>query len=346
MASSPFTVVRAPADGGGAAYTHYSGDRPRKHDADLDEDMELDTDAGPRLAMPGQPVASSTLYMRGHGCYIDAANSEIISSLSGTVDRVNKLISVHSARTRYRPEVGDLVIGRVTEVQARRWRVDIGSRTDASLQLSSVNLPGGVQRKKLESDELQMRSYFQEGDLLVAEVQSIFNDGSVGLHTRSLRYGKLRNGVLVAVPPVLIRRLKSHFITLRELRGGGVDLVLGLNGLIWVAKHIPFDAAKAEAEGAADSGEAVGPAGRGVGMDIDGVYSDVNEHIAPETRTSIALVCFALTAMAHHGVPISDARVEQACAVLSSSGVPEREWSGQTGVRLAAQVAQALAETL
>lgn len=36
-----------------------------------------------------------------------------------------------------------------------------------------------------------MRKYLQEGDLISAEVQSIFDDGSVSLHTRSLKYGKV-----------------------------------------------------------------------------------------------------------------------------------------------------------
>ena len=47
------------------------------------------------------------------------------------------------------------------------------------------------QRRKLESDELQMRTFFEEGDLLVAEVQAFFADGSMSLHTRSLKYGKV-----------------------------------------------------------------------------------------------------------------------------------------------------------
>jgi len=47
------------------------------------------------------------------------------------------------------------------------------------------------QRRKLESDELQMRNFFEEGDLLVAEVQAFYLDGSMSLHTRSLRYGKV-----------------------------------------------------------------------------------------------------------------------------------------------------------
>jgi len=46
---------------------------------------------------------------------------------------------------RYTPEVGDLVIGRIVEVGAQRWKVDANARQDAVLMLSSVNLPGGVQ---------------------------------------------------------------------------------------------------------------------------------------------------------------------------------------------------------
>ena len=45
---------------------------------------------------------------------------------------------------------------------------------------------------------------------------------------------QLRNGQLVVVPPALIRRLKSHFTSLPC----GVDLILGLNGYVWVSKHV------------------------------------------------------------------------------------------------------------
>lgn len=254
------------------------GERGYVIDQHGDTAEATDADAGEssKLSSTGEGVASSTTFMRGHGTFVEG--DAIVSSVCGTVERVNKLVSVRAVRTRYNPEVGDLVVGRVTEVGPRKWKVDIGSRQDAALALSSVNLPGGVQRRKLESDELQMRSFFQEGDLLVAEVQSAFADGSVGLHTRSLRYGKLRNGSLARVPPVLMQRLKSHFATLPC----AVDLVLGLNGYVWVSKHILFDAAKAagESSGGDTAGitkEASGLGGKGLGRDIDGVYSDVNE---------------------------------------------------------------------
>lgn len=78
-----------------------------------------------------------------------------------TLCRANLLTS----KIRYTPEVGDLVIGRIVDVGAQRWRVDANGRQDAVLMLSSVNLPGGVQRRKIESDALKMREFLAEGDV-------------------------------------------------------------------------------------------------------------------------------------------------------------------------------------
>ena len=82
------------------------------------------------------------------------------------------------------------------------------------LPLSGVNLPGGVQRIRTSEDVLEMRNLFKEGDLLTCEVQQVQKEGTLVLHTRSLRYGKLENGTLVTVPPSLVGRRKNHFVTL------------------------------------------------------------------------------------------------------------------------------------
>merc|ERR1719288_317473 len=76
-----------------------------------------------------------------------------------------------------------------------------------------------------------MRKYLQEGDLISAEVQNLFSDGALSLHTRSLKYGKLSQGTLVTVSPSLIKRRKTHFHPLPC----GATIVLGNNGYIWIA---------------------------------------------------------------------------------------------------------------
>ncbi|CAM4533717.1 hypothetical protein R3I94_003794 [Phoxinus phoxinus] len=180
------------------------------------------------LVVPGDVITSDTGFMRGHGTYMD--EDRLTASVAGQVERVNKLICVKPLKTRYNGEVGDVVVGRITEVQQKRWKVETNSRLDSVLLLSSVNLPGGELRRRSTQDELAMRDYLQEGDLISAEVQSIFSDGALSLHTRSLKYGKLGQGVLVLVSPSLVKRQKTHFHNLPC----GASVILGNNGYVWL----------------------------------------------------------------------------------------------------------------
>ena len=77
------------------------------------------------------PLSLNSASSRGHGSYVDS--DEVIASVAGVIERINKLITVRALRTRYvergsttglpltiprySPEVGDLVIGRITEVR-------------------------------------------------------------------------------------------------------------------------------------------------------------------------------------------------------------------------------------
>jgi len=95
-------------------------------------------------------------------------NGKLYSCVCGVVERVNKLISVRPLRARYMGEVGDVVVGRISDLKVggKRWKVDIQGRLDATLLLSSVNLPGGVQRRKTYEDQLNMRNLFVEDDAI------------------------------------------------------------------------------------------------------------------------------------------------------------------------------------
>ena len=188
------------------------------------------TAAANSIVTPGELITEDPTWMKGHGTYF--INDKTYSSVAGSISRVNRLLSVIPLRGRYSPETGDHVIGRITDVGNKRWKVDIGAKQDAILMLGSVNLPGGVLRRKSESDELQMRNFLKEGDLLNCEVQTIFNNGIASLHTRSLKYGKLRNGIFLKIPSPLIVKTKNHAFDLP----GNVSIVLGTNGYIWLYK--------------------------------------------------------------------------------------------------------------
>jgi exosome complex component RRP4 len=157
-----------------------------------------------------------------------------------------------------------------------------------------------------------MRQYFQEGDLLVAEVQQIgSSDGAATLHTRSLKYGKLRNGVFLAVSGSSgagVVRSRRQVWTVPSANGGGeVDIALGVNGYIWLSKH-------AEAR---DDGQTEG---RKAGISIsnldeavsNSIYSSQNDEIAMETRREIARLAGCIKILAQEGVKVDEETVTKA----------------------------------
>lgn len=162
-------------------------------------------------------------------------DGQVVATLCGVVERVNKLVYVRVMRSRYKPETGDIIIGRVIEVVQKRWKLEINFSQDAVLMLSSMNLPDDIQRRRNADDELNMRSILEENDVICAEVRGLQHDGTLQLQARSQKYGKLQRGQLLTVPAYLVKRRKSHFHHLEQY---GVDLILGCNGFVWVGEHV------------------------------------------------------------------------------------------------------------
>ena len=308
---------------------------------DLDGDVAMtahqaDTD----LVTPGELITDDPQWMRGHGTYIPPATTSITSSVAGTVTKTNKLLSVRPIRARYTPEVGDLVVGRIVEVQAKRWRVDVGSTQLAALPLSAINLPGGILRKRTETDELQIRTFFAEGDLLVAEVQQLFGDGGAVLHTRSLKYGKLRNGVFVAVTGRGggggVVRSRRQVWTMDGANGAGqMDVVLGVNGYVWISKHVETP------EGLAADNKATGITNMEESVSTT-VYSSQNDRIEVETMREIARLRGVVTALVENGLRVDEDMVVRGyheaveMAMVSADGPDDIYLGGERGQQLAA----------
>ncbi|TFJ82412.1 hypothetical protein NSK_006279, partial [Nannochloropsis salina CCMP1776] len=98
------------------------------------------------VAVPGQVLMEADVdkegglsFIRGHGTYQEdaaergssvgveskAGKVRLCAGVAGVIERVNKLVTVVPPNTRYQGAIGDLVVGRVTEVGAKRWKVDL-----------------------------------------------------------------------------------------------------------------------------------------------------------------------------------------------------------------------------
>ncbi|PLW45731.1 hypothetical protein PCANC_08037 [Puccinia coronata f. sp. avenae] len=98
--------------------------------------------------------------------------------------------------------------------------------------------------------------------------------------------------MLLKVPSQLILRLKSHFHILPI----GIDLIIGVNGWIWIAQQ--------RAQSDADEGLK-----EGFEAESDNMYSDVNEPISSHTRATIARLAGAINLMSTLSMPISDSSI-------------------------------------
>lgn len=92
-------------------------------------------------------------------------------------------------------------------------------------------------------------------------------------------------GELVSVQSTLIRRMRSHFLTF----SWGVEVILGMNGYIWVGKP-----RKAIAD-----------------LDLDAVYSSELAETSREEREQIIRTCFAIRCLDRMFRNIDDATITE-----------------------------------
>ncbi|KAJ3072715.1 exosome non-catalytic core subunit rrp4 [Rhizoclosmatium hyalinum] len=131
--------------------------------------------------------------------------------------------------------------------------------------------------------------------MISAEIQAFFGDGAVSLHTRSLKYGKLKSGSLVTVPSSLVKRSKAHFLRYTLAEGLHVDVILGMNGFIWVSKGTGNTEKKDTPQQQQE--------------DADALYANVNEPVSLTEREAIARISQSILALAKEGEFITEAAI-------------------------------------
>lgn len=158
-----------------------------------------------KYVIPGESIIDDSQgFMAGQGTYI--CDNKIISSTFGYVNTIDKLINVVSSKLYYKPDQGDVFVGRITSIEKGLWKVNVNSKREGVLNIVNINLPKGEQRKRNQDDTLNMKNFFKENDLLSGEILSYNHDGAIHLQTRNMKYGRLKNGMLIKVNANLVKK--------------------------------------------------------------------------------------------------------------------------------------------
>jgi len=181
-----------------------------------------------QIVTPGDLLAEND-YMAGDNTYKE--NGKIYATRVGLVDYDNRRVSVVALKAFYIPYIGDLVIGKVTDVTLGVWLIDINAPYPAVLRASdALNRPFKPQRDELSS-------IFDVGDVVIAEIVAYDRTRDPLLTVSDLGLGKVKRGQIIEVTPTKIPRVigrQGSMITMLK-QETGCQITVGQNGVILVS---------------------------------------------------------------------------------------------------------------
>lgn len=187
-----------------------------------------------QLVTPGDLLAEGN-YITGENTFKE--DEKIYASRVGLVEYDERKVNVVALKAFYVPNVGDTIIGKITDVTLGGWILDINAPYPALLRASDV-----IERSyRPQKDELS--TIFDVGDLVIAKVASYDRTRDPLLTVREPGLGKITRGQMIEVTPTKIPRIigrKGSMIGMIK-NETGCHVLLGQNGLVHIIGKTPED---------------------------------------------------------------------------------------------------------
>jgi len=183
------------------------------------------------VVTPGQLLAQGDYYPELNAF---RSGDKLYSSMLGIFDYRANHLSVVPIKHCYIPFVGDLVIGKITDVGMSGWTVDINSPYPALLPVSEV-----MGRRHAPRGEAERM--FGVGDLVKAEIIAFDRTRDPLLTARERGLGKVTHGKMIRISPSKIPRLigkEGSMINLLK-KETSCSFAVGQNGIVLVTCDSP-----------------------------------------------------------------------------------------------------------
>jgi exosome complex component RRP4 len=184
------------------------------------------------IVLPGDLLAEGD-YKAGTGTFKE--DSKIYSAVIGLFEIRGKILRVISLEGTYIPRPNDVVIGKIVDVSATNWKVEIRAPYLANLPAANYF------DKPIDPLKSDIRRYLNVGDIIVAKVVSFNRAQDPLLTTKERGLGKLRGGRIIEMSPTKIPRLigrKGSMVNMIK-EETGCRITVGQNGRVWVSCKTP-----------------------------------------------------------------------------------------------------------
>ncbi len=191
-----------------------------------------------KVVLPGDKIIESMDYLPGRNCLREG--SSIYSKRVGVVYYKGRVIEVIPLSGKYMPEVEDMVIGTVEEIQHSGWIVDINTPYKAYLPLAGV-------RGFIDPAKTDLSKIYGIGNMIYAKVSEVTPMKDIRISMKDPNTRKFENGRIVRVSPVKVPRVIGKQGSMINMIKNKTDcrISVGQNGVIWVQGEKENLAAKA-----------------------------------------------------------------------------------------------------
>lgn len=177
-----------------------------------------------QIVIPGEVIFKGEDYLPGEGT--EKRGDEIVAIRYGLAEETKKLVKVIPLSGVYQPRRGNLVIGKVENITANGWLVDINVAENAFLSIMEVP-------RYVNKDDL--RGVMDIGDMVAAKIYSIGARG-IDLTVMLKELGKLDKGIIININPNKVPRVIGKEGSMISLIKDETKcrITVGQNGVIWI----------------------------------------------------------------------------------------------------------------
>ena len=176
------------------------------------------------IVVPGDLLSESGL-KAGPGTYVESGH--IYAAQLGIKATRSDVVGVVPLSGQYIPIRGDMVIGKIVDMGASNWYVDINAAHQSSLHVNEVPW-------RVEFGETG--KFMTVGDLVSLKIVGVDELGKVQISMKEHGLRKLAGGVVIEVAPSKIPRVIGRSGSMIQMLKNATScrIYVGQNGRIWV----------------------------------------------------------------------------------------------------------------
>ena len=180
------------------------------------------------VVLPGEFIAERNGKKIGRGVYLES--EKVYSKVLGIPRIEEDEISVIPLAGTYIPQVGQKVIGIISEVEISGWGVNINSPYTAFLPLAE-----GVE-EFVDISRTDISKFYDINDVIYCKISKVTKNKIVQVSMRDFGCKKLREGIIIKVTPTKVPRIIGKGGSMINLikKKTGCEIIVGQNGIIWL----------------------------------------------------------------------------------------------------------------